>query len=474
MAPLACKQVDMNENENRIEDFNRRDFLKGGSVATMMAMLGGVQVFAQANGTPPPANGPKTKVGVIGVGKWGREIVSTLARLPMAEVAVVCDTNKSARDRAAKDAPAAAQVEDYNAVLENKEVGLVVVATPTHRHKNIVLAALKAGKHVYCEAPLAHTIEDALAIAQAAKAATSSLFQAGLQNRSDPIRNDLPLRFKSGDIGQPIMARAQWHDRSAGKNATWRWMKETSPGLLGEKGIHAIDMAMWLLRGKPVAVSGLAASVLPADSGGDLPDTVQAVLEFPDGAWMNYDATVANSFDGEYELYYGTYAAMLVRESKAWMFKEVDSPLLGWEVYAAKEQFQQETGIVIKVQGTSKAPPATGEAAASGSSAPAAGAAAAPATPNSAPVEALPDPPLYYALQNFLRNGAGIAKAIQNAKEAFGDDPDAITQEVAKFPRWPAAGYVEGFQATVAALKANEAVLAGQRVVIKPETYQLG
>ncbi len=469
----------MNENENRIEDFNRRDFLKGGSAATMMAMLGGVEVFAQTTATPAAAAGPKTKVGVIGVGKWGREIVSTLARLPGAEVAVICDTNKSARDRAAKDAPAAAQVEDYNAVLENKDVGLVIVATPTHRHKNIVLAALKAGKHVYCEAPLAHTVEDAKAIAQAAKANPNCLFQSGLQFRSDPLRNDLFLRFKAKDIGQPIFARGQWHDRSAGRSANWRWTKETSAGLVGERGVHAIDMAIWLLRGKPVATSGVGCSVLPADSGGDAPDTVQAVLEFPDGVWMNYDATVANSFDGEYEIYYGTYAAMMLRDNKAWMFKEVDSPLLGWEVYAPKEVFYKETGIVIKMV-ASKAPPATTETVSTSdpasAPAPAATNAAPPVAASASAVPATEDapPPLYFALKNFVLNGADISKATQNAKDVFGDDPDAISQEVAKLPRRPAAGYQEGFQATVAALKANEAVLAGQRIELKPEIYQLG
>jgi predicted dehydrogenase len=473
----------MNENEYGLQDFNRRDFLKSGSAATMMAMLGGVEVLAQTNAIPAssPANaGPKIKVAVIGVGKWGREIISTLARIPQADLAAICDTSKSARDRAAKEAPAAIQAEDYKAILDNKDIGLVIVATPTHRHKDIVLAALKAGKHVYCEAPLAHTIEDAQAIAQAAKAAPNCVFQSGLQFRSDPVRNDLPLRFKSGDIGQPILARAQWHDRSAGKTASWRWMKASSAGLVAEKGIHAIDMAMWLFRGRPVAVSGLGATAMPGDSGADLPDTVQAVLEFPDNVWMNYDASVANSFDGEYEMFYGTYAAMLLRDGKAWMFKEVDSPLLGWEVYAPKEVFYKETGIVIRVAGSSKAPPATGESIASATPAPAAGVAPAtgaapPATadPAKAPPPDQADPPIFFALQNFLRNGADLTKTVQNAKDVFGDDQEAITQEVAKLPRRPAAGYLEGFQATVAVLKANEAILTGQRILLKPESYRL-
>jgi predicted dehydrogenase len=467
----------MNENEKRIQDYNRRDFLKSGSAVTMIAMLGGVEVLAQTNAVPPSqaaTAGPKIKVAVIGAGRWGREIISTLARIPQADLAAICDTSKSARDRAAKEAPAAAQSEDYRVILDNKEIGLVIVATPTHRHKDIVLAALKAGKHVYCEAPLAHTLEEALAIAQAAKATPNCVFQAGLQFRSDPVRNDLPLRFKSGDIGQPILARAQWHDRSAGKSANWRWLKASSAGLVAEKGIHAIDMAMWLFRGKPVAVSGMGTTAMPGDTGADLPDTVQAVLEFPDNVWMNYDATVANSFDGEYEMFYGTYATMMLRDGRAWMFKEVDSPLLGWEVYAPKEVFYKETGIVIRVAGTSKAPPATGESVSSAAPAPAV--AAAPAAAADPPKPAQPDqadPPIFFALQNFLRNGADLTKAIQNAKDAFGDDPDVISQEIAKLPRRPAAGYLEGFQATVVVLKASEAILGGQRIALKPEGYTI-
>ena len=67
----------------------------------------------------------------------------------------------------------------------------VFVATPTYLHKDIVIAALQAGKHVYCEAPMASTIEDARAIAQAAQAAGRLHFQVGQQLRSDPQRHSL-------------------------------------------------------------------------------------------------------------------------------------------------------------------------------------------------------------------------------------------------------------------------------------------
>src|SRR5579859_573017 len=188
----------MNENEINSPYFNRRDFLKSGSVATLMTMMGGVELFAENN--PGPAGetklvGPKVKVAVVGLGAWGREILSTLAQIPQSDVVVdvaaICDTYPASLRRASSAAPGAAQTPDYKTILDNKEIKAVVVATPTHLHKEITLAALKAGKHVYCEAPLANTIEDARAIASAAKANKQTVFQAGLQMRSEPQRHFL-------------------------------------------------------------------------------------------------------------------------------------------------------------------------------------------------------------------------------------------------------------------------------------------
>jgi predicted dehydrogenase len=452
----------MNENQSQAQDFTRRDFLKNGSVATVMTMLGGVELFAQTNGAPAEAKpaGPKLKVAVIGLGAWGREMLNTLARIPQAEVAAICDLFPAAFTRAGKLAPGAAQTGDYKTILDNKEIKAVIIATPTHKHKEIVLAALKAGKNVYCEAPLANSLEDARAIALAAKAAQQSIFQAGLQMRSDPQRHFLRPFIRSGALGQSVMARAQWHKKTSWratgstpereKDLNWRLSKAISLGLVGELGIHPIDEATWFLNVQPVAVSGFGANALWKDDR-DVPDTVQALIEFPGGVFMNYDATLANSFDGEYEMLYGSDAAVMLRESKAWMFKEVDSPLLGWEVYARKESFYKETGIAL-VANASKSVN-TGEAAQE------------PAFTNT---------PLSYALTTFLRNAGDVSAAVEDAIAALGpDDPSAIAEQVSKVKRRPAAGYLEGYQATVTAIKANEAILSGKRLELKPEWYEL-
>src|ERR1035438_8912861 len=118
----------MNEHESDALGYNRRDFLKGGSVATLMTMLGGVELFAQTNATPVgEANAPlvKIKVAVIGLGAWGREIINSLLRMTLAqisveaEIAAICDTYPAFLKRASNLVPNAAQVPDYKTILEN-------------------------------------------------------------------------------------------------------------------------------------------------------------------------------------------------------------------------------------------------------------------------------------------------------------------------------------------------------------------
>jgi predicted dehydrogenase len=453
----------MNYHDNNVLDFNRRDFLKSGSVTTLMTMLGGVELFGE---TKPEAEGSpdkKIKVGLIGIGSWGREILNTLVLVDQAEVAVVCDTYPASVRRAASIAPKAAQTSDYKTILENKDIKAVIVATPTHQHKEVVLAALKAGKHVYCEAPMASTMEDAKIIANAAKAAKQQVFQTGLQLRADPQRHFLVPFIRSGAIGNWLSCRAQFHKKQSWRSTSpkperekelnWRLSKETSSGLVGELGIHPIDQAVWFINAQPVAVNGFGTLALWKD-GRDVPDTIKAILEFPGGVTMSYNATLANSFDGEYAMFYGTDAAVMLRESKAWLFKEVDSPLLGWEVYASKEVFYKETGIVLKANASKSVPANAG-----------------------AQVQESPysNTPLFHSLQVFLRNGIDVTDKVEDATSLLGaEDTEGIAAEAAKVQRRAAAGYLEGFQSAVTAIKANESILTGQRIVLKPEWYELG
>src|SRR5688572_10018818 len=117
-------------------DVTRRDFLKGGSVATLLSMLGGVELTAQ---TPTSAAGPELSAdkligppincAVIGLGFWGRDLVATLPRLPRAKVAAVCDNYPAFLRRTATATPGATAVDDYRKILDDKSIEAVLIAT---------------------------------------------------------------------------------------------------------------------------------------------------------------------------------------------------------------------------------------------------------------------------------------------------------------------------------------------------------
>jgi predicted dehydrogenase len=459
----------MNDSSNlepNALDVTRRDFVKTSSFAAAFAMFNAGELFAQVAPAAAPYTGPTVKVGVIGVGTWGREILNTLARFPKAEVIMTCDNYASEgfQRRIKEAAPKAELVTDYKKVLENKDVKAVIVATPTHLHKEIVIAALKAGKHVYCEAPLAHTIEDAREIARAAREHSKSYFQAGLNLRSDPQRKFLLPFVRIGATGQTVKTRAQWHKktnwRKAAPNAerelalNWRLQKDISIGLIGEVGSQQIDTMQWFLNKKPTQVTGFG-GVLFWQDGRDVADTAQAIFQYADGTTFNYEASIATSFDSEYEVMYGSDAAIMLRGTKAWLFKEADAPLLGWEVYARKEQFFTETGIALVANATKSTTTDQSKG------------------QNEA---AYSDPPIYFAMDAFLSNTALIADAVEDFAATFDvNDTKALNEYLAGIQKskLPAATYVDGFETAVLAIKANEAVSNKSTVKIDKQLFEI-
>jgi predicted dehydrogenase len=461
----------MNEKDN-LPSPNRREFLKQTSLATFMAMMGGVELRAEDTPKPAATNSseltakpppPLVGFGVIGLGEWGREILSTLAHVPSSPVVAICDNYPRAMKRAAAEAPKAKQYKDYKLLLADADVQAVVIATPTHQHKEIVLDALAAGKHVYCEAPLANTIEDAKAIAKAARDAVKLVFQAGLQERSHPENVFLVPFLRSGAVGKNVMTRAQWHKkaswaRSAGDQdredaLNWRLHQATSSGLIGENGIHQTDAACWFLKQLPVAVTGFSSTILwQGDHNRDVPDTVQAVFEFPEGVRGLYDATLCSSFDEQYEMYYGTASTIMMRDHKAWLFKEVDAELLGWEVYCRKDVFYKETGIGL-IAGGSKQTALAGDAV------------------SFKPYEFSP---LYYALEAFNQNCGQIGATVKDYIDLYGDgDLSALGDKIKALHTYPAADWRDGLEATVVAITANQAAVKKQKIEFQKQWFEI-
>jgi hypothetical protein len=152
-------------------------------------------------------------------------------------------------------------------------------------------------------------------------------------------------------------------------------------------------------------------------------------------------------------MFYGTDSAVMLRGNKAWMFKEVDAPLLGWEVYARKDEFFKETGIALVANATKLVAQGT------------------------KPVEEAPytNTPLSYALEAFIANSATLASGVEDFISNFGENPKALKEYLATLSksRLPCAGFEQGFEATVIAIKANEAITKGERIKFEKEWFEI-
>ncbi|MCA9284943.1 MAG: Gfo/Idh/MocA family oxidoreductase [Phycisphaerales bacterium] len=405
--------------------FDRRAFLQSSAGLAAMALMPDFLAAA------PTADEP-VGFAVIGAGRQGRAVMSEIQKLEAAKVAVVCDNDPGRLRSGLGRAPGAEGVEDFRTAIDRRDVQAVVVATPTHVHRAIVEAALAAGKHVYCDAPLASTVDDAQAIAKAARSA-KSVFAAGFEGRSNPVYKLARTFFRSDSVRELIAMRAQelqktsWRypssDPARERAVNWRLDPEVSIGLVGELGSHQFDVVSWYLGDYPTSVRGTGSIRLYHD-GRTMPDTVEADLGYEKGARLQYLASLACSFEGRHEVFYGSNATIKLAWTHGWMFKEADAPTQGWEVYANRQQFHKDEGITLIADAT--------KLASQGKLKEGVG---------------LPNPSLYYALEDFLR-------AIVDGSPVGCDA-------------------LEGMRSTIVGVLGHQAVTSGETIAIDPALLEL-
>ncbi|HVS17548.1 MAG TPA: Gfo/Idh/MocA family oxidoreductase, partial [Planctomycetota bacterium] len=328
------------------------------------------------------------EVALVGAGKQGRAILGELGKLERVRVVAVCDTSDSRLKSGLRRVRDAAGYATHDELLAaHPALRAVFVATPTHLHRRVVVDALAAGKSVFCEAPFASTLDDARAMARAARGAQGVL-AVGMQGRSNPIYGLARNFVRAGAIGGVAALRAQMHrktswrtpvaDASEEQALNWVLDPAVSLGLIGEFGVQQFDVLHWFLEAYPTRVRARG-SIQLHDDGRELSDTVSAELVFPKGQVLAWDATLANSFDGQHEQLCGAMGTVKLAWTAGWLFKEADAPTQGWEVYANRQQFHDEQGITLIADATKLA-----------------------AQNKLKEGVGLPNPPLYYALEDFL------------------------------------------------------------------------
>ena len=257
---------------------DRRQFL-GGAVAVGAASMLPTDTTRAAERSE--GSGDKLNMAIIGCGGRGR---ANMGGVSSENIYALCDTNPAAIEAAKSAHPDARVASDWRELIEDSQIDAVVVSTADHHHAPISIAAMRAGKHVYCEKPLAHTVQEARLMQDVYLGAGGKIAtQMGTQiHAGDNYRRVVEI-VQSGMIGeiseahvwcsrsiravqppvleqQPVPSGFAWDawlgpaaDRPynegywKGGNLNWNRRWEFGNGVLGDMGSHLIDLPFWAL-----------------------------------------------------------------------------------------------------------------------------------------------------------------------------------------------------------------------------------
>jgi predicted dehydrogenase len=195
--------------------------------------------------------------GLIGYGVFGRFCLDVYAAMPDLRVVAVADVDAASRQEAA-ERYGARPYADAAELLAAPDVDIVAISTPPHTHAPLSIAAARAGKHVFCEKPLALSLEEADA-AIAAAAQSNVRLTVDYVLRHNPLTRRLRALVRSGVLG-PLLHMSLENQATDEylKPGHWFWDPARSGGIWVEHGVHFFDLFGWLSGERAQAVSAVA------------------------------------------------------------------------------------------------------------------------------------------------------------------------------------------------------------------------
>ena len=315
-------------------DISRRGFLHTGAVAGLAPEARGV------------AANDRVQVGVIGAGARSHELMQALMAQPGAEIVAVTDAYKGRIERALERVGGRIQAcRNYQEILGRKEIDAVVVVTPDHWHRRIVLDAIAAGKDVYCEKPLTFRSGEGVEIARAARE-KGRIVQVGSQGMSSEVQRKAKEMIRAGKLGKVTMVRAAYNRNTASgawiypippdaspqtvdwemflgpapkrqfsleRFFRWRCYQDYSGGIATDLFVHLCTTIHFLMDAKAPAKVVAMGQLYRWKESRDVPDTLNAVLEYPEGFVVNLSSTFNNqtSAEGSFQVL-GTEGALML------------------------------------------------------------------------------------------------------------------------------------------------------------------
>jgi predicted dehydrogenase len=240
---------------------------------------------------------------LIGAGRAGMiHAVNFKSRVPYARMAAIVEPAKETAAAACKELEINRCYTDYRQALESDDIDAVVIVTPTAYHREIALAAAKAGKHMLCEKPMAmdeNECDDMMGAAEANKVK----LQIGFMRRFDDSFMQAKQAIESGEIGDVVLVRSN----TRGPSVPQRWMYDLkkSNGPLAEVNSHDIDTLRWFTGSEFKSVYAIGGNFRCPDAASEFPDFydnvvlsaeflngMQGTLDGAQGVEYGYDARV--------------------------------------------------------------------------------------------------------------------------------------------------------------------------------------
>ena len=313
------------------------------------------------------ANG-RIRAGVIGSGGRGRYLTAEFKEVG-AEMAAVCDVYEPNLAAGLKAASTGAKpFDNYKRLLEDKSIDVVIVATPDHWHARMTIDAVEAGKDVYVEKPLAHTIDEGYRIIEAVRR-TKRVVQVGMQRRSSDLFAQARQIVTSGECGNVRLVNSWWYNYTSSPQPrplegkldwnqwlgsapkreldpfrfrNWYWFWDYSGGLMIGQAAHIID-AIHMVMGSahPLAVTCSAGRVNV--DGVEIPETTCMSIEYPENYLavftLGYKAMRYNAYNDQCKQFHGDKARLDV--GREW-----------WALYPQSNEIEMKPSKELKQPGS--------------------------------------------------------------------------------------------------------------------------
>jgi len=311
---------------------SRREFMKHSLIAGQAVALASMGASAMLASAEPlliskHKDGAPYKIGILGCGNRSKAHIAALNNVPEIDIAALCDVVPHKMDQRAELITKKIEPRKYadmEKMLAQEDLDAVAVVLPNYLHKMATIAALQAGKHVFCEKPMAMTVADCNEMI-AASQSTRKAIQIGTQRRHGAGFIKAVETIRKSPVGKILSSsvnsyRGDWRvpaaDEYPAGTPYWRLIQSQCGGVVYEMGAHTIDLNNWIFDSEPVTIVSLQGVNDLTLRKRDSTDHGGVLVRYASGALMNYGGNLYTHGPAGADYFFGEKGTVAIGEGK--------------------------------------------------------------------------------------------------------------------------------------------------------------